>query len=1334
MSVGQSYSSECAVGYLQRKGRFYSWKKALFVLCEHGLIQLSVEQHHGHPKSAMPAKIPVPNHQIGDTSDVNFKNIANLKQKQCIALHQLCQMVSQGQREIVITLLDSSTFVLRAQSSDDRECWLAAIRSAVSAAAAAGYAAEYPDHDDAYSVVDEHLDYPNDAPRIPLADATTLKTDTPRIFDLNLSIGSVGLSLAQSNANAQEPSPIAICAVEQDEGSVSVAKDDNPMGWLPSTASLPRFGNKQSTSSLPRENASTNPANHFSASQNNDSHDFGQSIVHIAHNTGSVDVDALFDDGNSEIGGSTSSGELPLAVIASRTAELHRAKQAACSALLKTSNMQLPALKSYIEPPTIADGSSSFNGMFDTLLYTQDISSSEEKHADFNTDISFSRLHLDSSATEMPASPRESTYSRPDAYKEPPIQIPSTIIHPDIPENASDMNSSKYVERAPSTTTQQQPSTLEKEPDTNGSMALLNTSIADFAGSLFDGICLGNLSSTIVDSTTKPPSPQQTSSKTPQAPSYQTPLTLEDAAPNNLLGQASAADLDSPREENSAARLLNSPGRSQLGNHIRVAGRRSVMTIYGGLGVSAQQQKQKHAGPSGIQMSMLAKYSDSLNASRALLSSGLRNNKGTSAYAWGSRADFSGSVHHAERPATIVQYEPKEPKDTGVRKVVRGQFAKELIQKEAERRPAVRRIRQVKSETKVPPLKSIRLRLDGSIVGSTSGKNAGLAAINNSSRDTTGRGLRSMAKEGKTSGVSGQGTGPSAVSKSCVGGSNAAVNANVNESNAQTGGTGAFDGFNAIRERLKAADEKKRLQHQAQMLDNEGVDNVRIGDLMQTRQDTPLAVQLEEKRRMQEAKRLALFSQQLEHQKRQMELQRLNAEQQQQYQEFKRQSLCPPTGGPGALSQHASQAGWAGYDNGAYGGTDSYTNQWVQNQNLHMASSMPSPYAQSMRLQSQGTSRSVSNTGFRPTSYMSAAAAGGGSGAGYMHDFSAGNMAYPDTPAMVYDPVHHPWQHQQQHYFMYGNASGRPVSQYTQTVAPNPRPANSPAEHTPAKNMSTSKKRQPGAAFVKHGRSASAGAKSDCSNGSTESWQSDIGRGAHSSIHANTEPAYEGSVYVISPIPNAADTGANGNLTSTARRAHSYGQAEHRRRLMAKRVSDVLSRPRATDAGSTVPPVPPLPHNLQQGGHHLQAQQHYSQQQHYSPYQMAGGGWNAQNQMFMSNQQRMYAEMQTLSRKRNEMSTDTPSLLQQLDHARVLGVLPNRHQEKAAYTKGAYQNYNVSHLMRDGTSTNMQYLGDGNTLLIDQAYEAEKSRTALLKKISHTYKGIGGETGPAPVF
>ncbi|KAJ2521496.1 hypothetical protein GGI11_001993 [Coemansia sp. RSA 2049] len=1152
MPAGHSSSSECVVGFLQKKGRFYSWKRALFVLYDQGLIQLLSDQHSACPDPTASSAIPSTSYLIGDAGDIDIEKIPGFKQKQRIALHQLSQVVGQGQRDIVITLLDSSTLVLRAQSSNDRGIWLTAIRSAVAAAAVAGYAAEYPDHDVTVDTVDEGSTYPNESAPLSLpAHTSASRASPPRIADLDLPAGFAGASLARSSTDLEKLSHAEVYTIKESAVDEDVARRETPMGWLPSTSSLQNFGNEIAASGFLPESTSTKPATSHVVSHDNTNHDLDQSVVHIARDIGSFDVDALFDDDNSQIDGSRSSGELPLAVLASRT------------------------------------------------------------------------------------------------------------------------------------------------------------------GSLFDDICLGSMLSTTVDNTSLVLKQQQNSNSSSHALSRQNAQNSDHSTPNDNGGQTGDAGLEGAVEDNRASKLLNSPGRSRIDNQVRMAARRSVMTIYGGLGVSAQQEKQKPVGPNGIQMSLLAKYSDSLNASRTLLASGLRNNKGAAAHAWGSRANLPGGVHNLDRPATIVQYESNEPKNTGIRKVVRGQFAKDLIQKESERKPAVRRMRRVKSESKVLPLKSIRLRLNGSIVGGNTSINSGAAANDSSFKSTTGHQLPAI-------------------------GSNTAPKKDTDNSSskvgAHAGSAGAFGEFNTIRERLRAADEQKKLQQQAQMLDHEGVDDVRIGDIMQTRQDIPLAMQLEDKRRVQEAKRLALLSQQLEHQKQQLNIQRLNVEQQQQYHEFKRQSLCPTTHGPDLLAQpphHMPQKGWTGHENNAYGGSDSYTKQWVQSQTPRFSSAMQSPYPQGVYSQNQTGMRPVSSVGLRPASYMSAMADEGG----YMQNLLAANTGYPDSQAMSYEQAHL-WQQQQQHY-MYGSNHEQLPIQYAPPNAPNTAFSNGQSGRPSVKAQPSNKKRQPGAAFVKHGRSASAGGKSDNSNASTESWQSNVGRSARSSIHAKTEPVYEGSIYVLSPVTNSTAAGANANAGSTKKRASSFGQAEHRRRLMAKRVSATLSRSKGMDAASGIPPVPPLPQNMQQYQYQPHGQHQYQQQQHqyYVSQQMPGGEWGAHNNYaYPGNQQDIYADMQTLAKKRNEMSSNVPSLLQQLNQARATGVLPNRHKEKASYTKGAYQNFNTSQLIRDGTTTSAQYLGDGNTLLIDQAYEAEKSRTALLKRISHTYRGIGRESAPAQAF
>ncbi|KAJ2684655.1 hypothetical protein GGH99_003987 [Coemansia sp. RSA 1285] len=1329
MPAGHSSSSECVVGFLQKKGRFYSWKRALFVLYDQGLIQLLSDQHSACPDPTASSAIPSTSYLIGDAGDIDIEKIPGFKQKQRIALHQLSQVVGQGQRDIVITLLDSSTLVLRAQSSNDCGIWLTAIRSAVAAAAVAGYAAEYPDHDVTVDTVDEGSTYPNESAPLSLpAHTSASRASPPRIADLDLPAGFAGASLARSSTDLEKLSHAEVYTIKESAVDEDVARRETPMGWLPSTSSLQNFGNEIAASGFLPESTSTKPATSHVVSHDNTNHDLDQSVVHIARDIGSFDVDALFDDDNSQIDGSRSSGELPLAVLASRTGELYRSKLAVNPSIPKELNKTRQTLHSVVETST-AVNDLTFDGMFDTLLHPAIADSPESKRAALDADISFSRLNLDSSATEMPYLSTEAKQRQTNSCVEQRPSIPNFDGRLDAPEIPNTVNrGSKTTNTSHSVTQQkqqplqqqkQQTYTSKKDSDANGSMLLINTSVADFAGSLFDDICLGSMLSTTVDNTSLVLKQQQNSNSSSHALSRQNAQNSDHSTPNDNGGQTGDAGLEGAVEDNRASKLLNSPGRSRIDNQVRMAARRSVMTIYGGLGVSAQQEKQKPVGPNGIQMSLLAKYSDSLNASRTLLASGLRNNKGAAAHAWGSRANLPGGVHNLDRPATIVQYESNEPKNTGIRKVVRGQFAKDLIQKESERKPAVRRMRRVKSESKVLPLKSIRLRLNGSIVGGNTSINSGAAANDSSFKSTTGHQLPAI-------------------------GSNTAPKKDTDNSSskvgAHAGSAGAFGEFNTIRERLRAADEQKKLQQQAQMLDHEGVDDVRIGDIMQTRQDIPLAMQLEDKRRVQEAKRLALLSQQLEHQKQQLNIQRLNVEQQQQYHEFKRQSLCPTTHGPDLLAQpphHMPQKGWTGHENNAYGGSDSYTKQWVQSQTPRFSSAMQSPYPQGVYSQNQTGMRPVSSVGLRPASYMSAMADEGG----YMQNLLAANTGYPDSQAMSYEQAHlwrqQQQQQQQQQHYMYGSNHEQLPIQYAPPNAPNTAFSNGQSGRPSVKAQSSNKKRQPGAAFVKHGRSASAGGKSDNSNASTESWQSNVGRSARSSIHAKTEPVYEGSIYVLSPVTNSTAAGANANAGSTKKRASSFGQAEHRRRLMAKRVSATLSRSKGMDAASGIPPVPPLPQNMQQYQYQPHGQHQYQQQQHqyYVSQQMPGGEWGAHNNYaYPGNQQDIYADMQTLAKKRNEMSSNVPSLLQQLNQARATGVLPNRHKEKASYTKGAYQNFNTSQLIRDGTTTSAQYLGDGNTLLIDQAYEAEKSRTALLKRISHTYRGIGRESAPAQAF
>ncbi|KAJ2907458.1 hypothetical protein GGI21_003868, partial [Coemansia aciculifera] len=682
-------------------------------------------------------------------------------------------------------------------------------------------------------------------------------------------------------------------------------------------------------------------------------------------------------------------------------------------------------------------------------------------------------------------------------------------------------------------------------------------------------------------------------------------------------------------------------------------------------------------GLSGIQAALISKYSDSLSSSRALLSSTTRINRPRTTHDWHSKTGGPDGHLVGERSAALIQYEPVEPANTGVNKVVRGHLAKEIIQREVDSKPAVRRMRRVKSEAKLVPLKAIRLRLDGSIVGSQ-------ASMAHQTRDSSKQGMSYVVKDGLIRGVGGShmdqrlGASQAAIARS---GPSKSANASV------------YGEFNEIRARLQMAEDCKRQQQRANLSDRERADDMRIADIIENRQDIPLAAQLEERRNVQLAKQQALLQQQLEQQRQQLEQQRAFIEQQQQHQLFKRQSLHP--------SINSSSQVFAGAP--AYDG---------QQQRGMYVGAMP-------------------------------------------------------APSQYQPPAHHhgAYQHMQ------------PVASIR---GPNPHWAqqHSGSSGKLGRSSTNSSRLQPGVAFYKSTRPASAAAHSlhsMYSGASSDSSQSQAAAGTPA--RANTEINFDGSEYCPS---------TKSSVGLPPRRTSSYGYSSHQRAASAKQGSlSARHHIKAYDA-EKAPPVPLLPHArvggaspggrvlhqeyvyppphgppeyipesvYDQGGNGYR-QQAYSSQwavgqprthgwipQHgpLPPSQAAlsrhsayvhgyGGGGGIANQV---NEAQMLADMQKLSKRRTEMAANTPSLLQRLDTARTSGLLPTRHTEKMGYSQGAYQNQSSSRVINEGSSA--QYLGNGNTLLIDRVYESEKSRSAFLKKISRTYTGIGGDVAPATTF
>ncbi|KAJ2008802.1 hypothetical protein GGI04_000966 [Coemansia thaxteri] len=761
---------------------------------------------------------------------------------------------------------------------------------------------------------------------------------------------------------------------------------------------------------------------------------------------------------------------------------------------------------------------------------------------------------------------------------------------------------------------------------------VLTSSVVDFTGSILDNIGLADWSHVLG-----------------LAPMSHEPTQLVTAPASNQTGPPDGsatlitenANKEQPGPE---PKLLNSPDHHRLGSRT-IEQCRSGANI-SGHGAGSRHQRQDGGGLSEAQAALLAKYSDSLSTSRSQLPNVGRASRPKPTHNWRTKTGGSDGRHIGERSATLVQYAPAEPVNTGVSKVIRGQLAKDIIQKEADDRPAVRRMRRVKSDIKVLPLKSIRLRLDGSVVGSH-------ASISQT-QSKIGRGSQYIVRDGHIEDASGR-RGLRSMLTMSQQRLSAGQAANSGPGIAKSPNIDVFGEFNEIQARLRVAEDFKRQQQRAQLSDKEGADNVRIADIIENRQDIPLAAQLDERRKMQLAKQQVLEQQQLAQQKQLLEQQQQYVEQQRQHQLFKRQSLHPSLNSVSQMSISAVphsgvSGGWTGY--GGVGGSDAFSD----------------------------------------------------------------HLGGPPT---------------------------------------------------------TDARSQPGAGFIVHKRPASVAAQSLHSDASSGSWQSRANGSKVPSARATTELNYNGSEHAMSPSFS----------TIAPRRTSSYGYADHQRSASLRPGSLPARRRDARRDMKNVPPVPPLPYNggvvpenrhphgvypftsvqgppeyvpLPVQGGHTYHQQAYSDQwpagvpqaqgwstQHgplpptqavlarhggYVPgYAGGGGGYPPQ----ASNSQ-VLADMHKLSRKRTEMAANTPSLLQRLDNARTSGILPGRQVEKLGYSHGAYQNFNASRLIREGSSR--QYLGDGSTLLIDRLHESEKSRSAFLKKISRSYTGIGGDVAPATTF
>ncbi|KAI8325057.1 hypothetical protein GQ54DRAFT_337570 [Martensiomyces pterosporus] len=858
-----------------------------------------------------------------------------------------------------------------------------------------------------------------------------------------------------------------------------------------------------------------------------------------------------------------------------------------------------------------------------------------------------------------------------------------------------------------------------------------------------------------------------------------TPQNVASASPSGQadikLQGALAAQQDSQvgewKTHKSAVSLLDSPEQQRVGGHS--PGVFKSIAAITRLSTSRQTLPAGRPGTAGIQPSLLSKYSDSLNTSRSRMASAGRAGRPKTMHEWRMLSRNLREGRNADKPPDVVEYTPVEPGDTGVNRVVKGQLAKDIIQKEntqghKERRSGVRRMRRVKSESKVVQLKSIRLKLDGAIVGSRAllGRPNDASVHELGHKDHSTNGSRNMERaslnHSQIRNPAGDTAGPG-----------------HNEQAAERS-VDVLAEFSEIQSRLKLAEEQKKREQYERILSKEGVDDVRIADILETKQDVPLAVQLQEKRQVHLAKQQVLLKQQIEQQKQQIELQKQHMEQQRQHQQFMQQSLRPVRKAASQFSlrsgaSSACQNVWQGQDSRSMhgGNRDAYTSQWVQHQSVygenvplsHTVGSYPQ-----MALQP-------------PPAQQPAMMMPHGMHPAHQIQHMAGRVPAPQYPSQ---PKHTPstpdtassepgaaWPRE--------HGLARSFSHQTGASAPSSQSIDN-SRRTLNRNPSANTRRQAGAAFFKSAGPAPH-QSSPHSSITSDSWQSHVDHRITASMHASTELPYEGSVYTTSPVLSAV----------TARRTSSFGPFESKRPAHSTSETQML-RQKILSAAEEAPPVPALPPaiaamkaaNSGSYAHHgypypppppapllsTHVQQpplsahHHPHQMHpqaYGQWAPPSQTWNGQLMHQQSPQpaygaspsypmahqsypqkpssgvrprKRMHGgycmtETEKMEKKRNEMAAETPSLLQRLDMARVTGVLPIRQTEKAPYTLGAYQNLNGVRLYGDSAATPL--LGNSPTLLIDRLHESEVSRTAFLKKISRSYTGIGGEVAPQKI-
>ncbi|KAJ2372637.1 hypothetical protein IW150_004021, partial [Coemansia sp. RSA 2607] len=231
MTEETPFCADSAIGFLQRKSRFYGWSKSLYSLDSHGLTRYSSEkppplENEPSEDDTSTAKVV-----IGNIGGIDPTSITRFKRKQHIRMSQIVDISVKGQRDIIISL-KSDIHTLRAQNPGDCGLWLEAFHffSTIGSKHSANASSDCHSADVA---VDES--------QSPRSMATTVAaTETPSFAIQCPEMPVLPLDFIGSSSGGSD----GISKFVLDESVIGAAiknddsKNNGTMDWLPSTANL----------------------------------------------------------------------------------------------------------------------------------------------------------------------------------------------------------------------------------------------------------------------------------------------------------------------------------------------------------------------------------------------------------------------------------------------------------------------------------------------------------------------------------------------------------------------------------------------------------------------------------------------------------------------------------------------------------------------------------------------------------------------------------------------------------------------------------------------------------------------------------------------------------------------------------------------------------------------------------------------------------------------------------------------------------------------------------------------------------------------------------------